>query len=80
MYSKHRKEAYLIYKGDKNMLRKEHPNPQCLREEWENLNGTWEFDFDFGRSAIERKFYETELSKKNRSSVLPGVKAFRHRI
>lgn len=46
------------------MLRKEHPNPQFLREEWENLNGTWEFDFDFGRSAIERKFYETELSKK----------------
>ncbi len=46
------------------MLRKEHPNPQFMRGEWENLNGTWEFDFDFGRSAIERKFYETELPKR----------------
>lgn len=46
------------------MLRAEHPNPQFMRGDWKNLNGTWEFDFDFGRSAIERKFYEKELPKR----------------
>lgn len=30
--------------------RPEHPRPQFCRESWENLNGLWEFDFDFGDS------------------------------
>lgn len=30
--------------------RPEHPRPQFYRESWENLNGSWEFDFDFGDS------------------------------
>ncbi len=37
-----------------DILRMEHPNPQWERENWQNLNGQWEFDFDFGRSAIDR--------------------------
>ncbi|MBO5898031.1 MAG: beta-galactosidase [Clostridia bacterium] len=35
----------------------EHPNPQWQRDNWKNLNGQWEFDFDFGVSARERKLY-----------------------
>lgn len=36
------------------MYRAEHPNPQCFREEWINLNGDWEFAFDFGTTGKER--------------------------
>ena len=41
-----------------NIPRCEHPNPQWQRADWRNLNGEWEFDFDFGVSARERKLYE----------------------
>lgn len=48
-----------------NIPRAEHPNPQWERKEWRNLNGEWEFDFDFGRTARERKLYESgALPKK----------------
>lgn len=47
------------------MFREEHPNPQFFREEWINLNGEWDFEFDFGCSGMERKFYEKkEFNKK----------------
>ena len=48
-----------------NIPRPEHPNPQFERENWENLNGEWEFELDRGVSGIDRKFYErTSLSSK----------------
>ena len=40
--------------------RPEHPNPQWERENWRNLNGSWEFEFDFGCSAVERRLWEKE--------------------
>lgn len=40
------------------MARPEHPNPQMQRKNWMNLNGTWEFEFDFGDSGLDRKLYE----------------------
>ena len=43
-----------------NIPRPEHPLPQWERESWINLNGKWEFDFDFGRSARDRKLYADE--------------------
>lgn len=42
------------------MYRSEHPNPQFFRNEWVNLNGEWEFSFDFGVSGKERKLYTAE--------------------
>ena len=36
-----------------NIPRHEHPNPQCERENWLNLNGEWDFEFDFGKSKLE---------------------------
>lgn len=47
-------------------LRDEHPNPQWERQNYQSLNGEWEFDFDFGKSARERRLFERNesLSKK----------------
>ena len=33
----------------------EYPRPQWVRDTWINLNGLWEFTFDFGRSGRERQ-------------------------
>ncbi|MGL6174546.1 MAG: glycoside hydrolase family 2 protein [Cellulosilyticaceae bacterium] len=41
------------------MPRMEHPNPQKYRDNWINLNGEWEFEFDFGDSGKDRKWFET---------------------
>ena len=62
-----------------NIPRPEHPNPQWMRDTWHNLNGEWEFDFDFGKSAREREAYKSDsLSKKITvpfcpESVLSGI-------
>lgn len=34
--------------------RPEHPRPIWRRDDWINLNGEWSFEFDFGRSGIDR--------------------------
>ena len=48
-----------------NIPRPEHPNPQFERENWVNLNGEWEFEFDYGASGRDRKFNErTSLDSK----------------
>ena len=39
------------------MYRSEHPRPLMERQYWLNLNGEWEFDFDFSRSALARGMY-----------------------
>ena len=40
--------------------RPEHPNPQWQRANWRNLNGEWEFDFDFGSSGEARGLHQAE--------------------
>ena len=44
-----------------NIPRPKHPNPQWERDSWMNLNGIWQFDFDFGHSAIEKGLYKNEV-------------------
>ncbi len=49
-----------------NIPRHEHPDPQFERASWLNLNGEWDFEFDFGNSKresgiIERKDWETKI-------------------
>lgn len=39
-----------------NLPRPEHPKPQMERKNWQNLNGVWEFAFDFGRSGRDRRW------------------------
>ena len=36
--------------------RPEYPRPQFERADWQNLNGTWTYTFDFGRSGSQRDF------------------------
>jgi len=43
-----------------NIPRKEYPLPQWERKNWKNLNGEWEFEFDFGVSATDRRLWEKE--------------------
>ncbi len=40
--------------------RSEYPNPQFERENWENLNGKWDFEFDFGNSKLQRDILNRE--------------------
>lgn len=40
--------------------RNEYPRPQMERGEWMNLNGTWEFETDFGKTGRERGLAEKE--------------------
>lgn len=37
--------------------RPEHPNPQFMRKNWQNLNGLWEFEIDNSKSGIDKKLY-----------------------
>ena len=39
-----------------NIPRPEHPFPQFVREDWVNLNGTWDFELDLNNSGLERGF------------------------
>ncbi|XID93995.1 glycoside hydrolase family 2 protein [Paenibacillaceae bacterium WGS1546] len=36
--------------------RQEHPRPQFIREDWVNLNGEWEFEFDDGNVGDREKW------------------------
>ena len=46
--------------------RQEHPKPQFYRAQWLNLNGEWDFAFDFGVSGEEKGWPEdpSGLDKK----------------
>ena len=40
--------------------RAEYPRPQFERNDWVNLNGTWTYTFDFGRTGDARKLSESK--------------------
>jgi beta-galactosidase/beta-glucuronidase len=44
--------------------RPEHPRPQCVRPDWLNLNGQWEFEIDQGDSGLERGLLHRELAER----------------
>ena len=49
-----------------NIPRCEHPDPQFERANWLNLNGEWDFEFDFGNSKkdagiIDKKEWEKKI-------------------
>lgn len=43
-----------------NVYREEYPRPQFVRNEWQNLNGEWEFSFDYKNLGIYQKWYENK--------------------
>ncbi|MCX6368067.1 MAG: beta-galactosidase [Armatimonadetes bacterium] len=42
--------------------RPEYPRPQFVRVDWLNLNGTWQFEADYGDSGIERGVKDRALA------------------
>lgn len=44
--------------------RPEHPQPMMKRDNWQNLNGEWLFEFDFGNSGAERGLFKPENKDK----------------
>lgn len=52
-----------------NIPRQEYPRPQMQRLNWMNLNGEWDFTFDFGNSGIARRLFEAE--KLDRKIIVP---------
>ena len=44
--------------------RSEYPRPQMARQDWLNLNGEWEFEFDFGDTGKERSMLTAPYSRK----------------
>ena len=39
-----------------NILRSEYPRPQFVRDQWQTLNGKWEFEFDDNHNGEVRGF------------------------
>ncbi|NLK27796.1 MAG: glycoside hydrolase family 2 [Clostridiales bacterium] len=39
--------------------KKDYPRPQLVRDNWENLNGTWDFAFDDTNAGEKEKWYES---------------------
>ncbi|MBT3602134.1 MAG: beta-glucuronidase, partial [Candidatus Latescibacteria bacterium] len=50
--------------------RSEHPRPQFQRDNWMNLNGTWNFAFDFGSSG-EQKGWPSDPSDFDKTITVP---------
>lgn len=40
------------------MYIKDYPRPQFVRNNWENLNGTWDFGFDDANVGEKEKWYQ----------------------
>ncbi|WP_274654768.1 glycoside hydrolase family 2 protein [Paenibacillus humicola] len=40
--------------------RSEYPRPQFVRKEWQNLNGTWQFDFDDANAGVKERWFDTD--------------------
>ena len=45
-----------------NISRQEYPRPQFVRDSWENLNGTWEFEMDLADSGAARGMEKAEAA------------------
>ncbi len=45
---------------NQDIPRPEYPRPQMVRDEWINLNGEWEFEFDHGNSGKDRGLYKAD--------------------
>lgn len=49
--------------------RTEYPRPQFVRDNWMNLNGEWEFEFDNSLEGVEKGYYLPQASFSKRINV-----------
>jgi len=49
--------------------RNEYPRPQFVRKEWQNLNGTWQFDFDDADIGVKEKWFRPDHQLSRRIEV-----------
>ncbi|MBU5671651.1 glycoside hydrolase family 2 protein [Paenibacillus brevis] len=47
-------------KSSQTQPRPEHPTPHWERSEWLNLNGSWQFEIDHGKSGKEREYFKKD--------------------
>ncbi len=52
--------ALNIWQASAQTPRAEYPRPQFDRSTWQNLNGTWTYTFDFGRTGKDRGFQNSK--------------------
>ena len=60
-------------------MRTEHPRPDFYRDNWQNLNGSWEFYNDLSSSGKERRIYADDFLIKrsnNKRALLSGEQTF----
>ena len=57
-------------RADPDAPRPEYPQPQFEREDWLNLNGNWEFEFDDGNVGL-REHWETGHQPFSHNIVVP---------
>ncbi|MEQ9810644.1 glycoside hydrolase family 2 protein [Streptococcus jiangjianxini] len=55
------------------MKRKEYPRPQFQRDNWTNLNGQWDFEFDDNDLGIREKWFVSENDFFTRTIEVPFV-------
>ena len=53
--------------------RPEYPRPRMVRDEWMNLNGKWQFCFDFGDSGRFKELWKDGKTEFDREIVVPFV-------
>lgn len=54
------------------IIRNEYPRPQFVREDWQNLNGKWQFQFDDEDKGVSEKWYE-DSRYYNKEIIVPFV-------
>ena len=47
-----------------DLPRGEYPRPQFARDDWTSLNGSWQFEVDFGNSGLERGLLDRPLERE----------------
>ena len=55
---------------EKKIPRPEHPQPMMQRENWQNLNGEWLFEFDFGVSGAERGLFKPDKAEEYTKKII----------
>lgn len=62
--------VFLLSAAGQDVPRPEYPQPQFQRENWQTLNGRWEFEFDDNNVGIGEQWY-SGARKFSRSIVVP---------